>query len=429
MRIIPFPADRPLPDHEAWIAELEAALHADSPGPAADAWRELRDDVRSLAPPMTPSFEARLAPELERRGSLTGGIADAQGPAPTHDGADTTGPGSTGAPASVRPGRFARIPRGPRALASHRGAAVAAAATTAAALVAAALIAGRLGSKPIAHPVPVPGSPAVAVGASRHNPAVPSKGAPASAATVETRSPLALAPSAAGASSAPGRLQQLAASITLGTSRTSVQKLSDQVSQLAVREGGYVQSSNVQVQQQGASEAALTLKLPSARLATALAAIGRLAPVRAENQSLQDITDEYDAARRHLSDAEAEQRALLRALAAATTEGQIDSLRERLSASRATVARSRSSLNAVSQRASTAAIEVTVVGDAPAPADSEGLTLHRGLHDAGRVLVVALIVVLIAAAILVPVALVVAALAGAASAWRRYRRERVLDAR
>lgn len=233
------------------------------------------------------------------------------------------------------------------------------------------------------------------------------------------------APSAAGAASAPGRVQQLAASVTLGTTPANLQAISDQVAALAVRDGGYVQSSNVQVQQQGASEATLALRLPSAKLGAALAAIGRLAPIRAENQSLQDITDAYDAARQQLSDAEAERRALLRALAAATTEGQIDSLRERLSASRAAIARAHSSVNAVSQRASTAEVEVSILGDAHA--DSEGLTLDRGLHDAGRVLVVALIVILIAASILVPLALVLAALAGARSAWRRYRRERALS--
>jgi vacuolar-type H+-ATPase subunit H len=242
---------------------------------------------------------------------------------------------------------------------------------------------------------------------------------------VEQASPLVGASSAAGAASAPGRVQQLAASVTLGSTPANLQATSDQVAQLAVRDGGYVQSSNVQVQQQGASEATLALRLPSARLGAALAAIGRLAPIRAENQSLQDITDAYDTARQRLSDAEVERRALLRALAAATTEGRIDNLRERLSASRAAIARAHSSVNAVSQRASTAEVEVSILGDARA--GSEGLTLHRGLHDAGRVLVVALIVILVAASILVPLALVLAALAGASSAWRRYQRERVLN--
>ncbi len=147
----------------------------------------------------------------------------------------------------------------------------------------------------------------------------------------------------------------------------------------------------------------------------------------AESQSLQDITNTYDAARQRLGDATAERRALLRALAGATTEGQIDSLRERLSQSRGAITQARSALQAVSQRASTAEVEVTVLGDAHAA--SEGLTLHRGLHDAGRVLVVTLAVMLIAAAILLPLALLIVALATARRSWRRYQRERVLDAR
>ena len=71
-------------------------------------------------------------------------------------------------------------------------------------------------------------------------------------------------------------------------------------------------------------------------------------------------------------------------------------------------------------------MEVTVIGTASA---SEGLTLHSGLHDAGRVLIVALVVLLIASAILVPLALLLAAGTAAGNALRRYRRERALDAR
>jgi hypothetical protein len=73
-------------------------------------------------------------------------------------------------------------------------------------------------------------------------------------------------------------------------------------------------------------------------------------------RALQDVTGAYDAAHRQLSDAEAEQRALLRALAAA--------------------------------------------------------------H----------IAILILAAIFVPLALLLAGFAGARRTWRRYQRERVLNA-
>ena len=168
------------------------------------------------------------------------------------------------------------------------------------------------------------------------------------------------------------------------------------------------------------------LSLPSAKLSASLASLGQLAPLRAESQSLQDITNTYDQARQRLNDATAERQALLRALAKANTEGEIDSLRARLAQAGGAITRARTALGTVAKQASTAEVEVTVIGDKSA--GSEGLTLHRGLHDAGRVLTMTLIVLLIAAAVLVPLALVIAAIVIARRAWRRYRRERVLDA-
>jgi hypothetical protein len=220
-------------------------------------------------------------------------------------------------------------------------------------------------------------------------------------------------------------VQQLGASISLSATPSEVQTIADRVSRLAVSEGGFVQSSHVN-ETEKAGEATLTLSLPSAKLGAALAALGQIAPVRGENQSLQDITNTYNAASQRLTDATAEQRALLRALSRATTEGQIDSLRVRLAQAGGAIARARSALQAVSRQASTAEVEVTVLGDKSA--SSEGLTLHRGLHDAGRVLTVTLIVLLIAAAVLVPLALLIAALATVRRAWGSYRRERILDA-
>ncbi len=439
MRIVPFPADEPLPGQEAWTAELEAALRGESQCPDAHAWRELRDDVRALAPTMTPAFEARLEQELERRGALEASAASARPRMRSQDSARSARRISAGAPSASRPGAFARHRRGSRALASHRRSALAAAASVAVALVAALLISGSHGSTPaIESPAPTPRPPAAALSSGARGQKAAASSAPSStlapsatlgAAAASERaqaSPSVAAPSAAGAVSPPGREQQLAASITLGSTPQSLQATSDQVAQLTVRDGGYVQSSNVQVQQQGASEATLALRLPSARLAAALAAIGRLAPVRAENQSLQDITGAYNAAHRQLSDAEAEQRALLRALAAASTEAQIDSLRARLAASRAAIARAQSSVNSISARASTSEVEVSILGDARA--GSEGLTLHKGIRDAGQVLLVAVIAILILAAVLVPLALLLAGVAGARRTWRRYQRERALNA-
>lgn len=394
MKIVPFPSEQPQPGEQAWLAELEASLAGELRSPQAEQWRQLREDVRSLAPPMSPAFQARLAQELERRGALAGSAL------------------AGGAPDAPAPAR----PASPRRLALGRSQAIGAA--VAAALVVALVIAVPQGSRrPSSQASPrspvTASSPAARAGHVGH---VDQLGVATPAPSSESAAP----------ASAPGRVQQLGASITLGTTATNVQTVSDQVSQLATREGGYVQSSNVHVQQQGPSEATLALKLPSARLGAALAAIGRLAPVRAENQSLEDITNAYDAAHRQLSDALAERRALLRALAAASSEGQIDSLRERLASNRAAIASAQASVNAVSQRASNAEVEVSVLGNEHA--GSEGLTLHQGLHDAGRVLVAALVVMLVAAAVLVPLALVIALLAAGRSAWRRHRRERVLSA-
>jgi hypothetical protein len=395
MRIIPFPGGERSTPTEAWQVEmeaLEAALSGRSEGSDADSWRELREDVRALAPPIAPEFEERLQATIDGLGS-----------------------------------RRRSRPRLGKLRAPGRPALAGATALAAATVVALAIAAPWRSGSPasgVPHSAARPTLNANTPGGAPATATLPQGARARSALSPEGAAVTAVRPSSAGAAAAPGRVQQLAASLTLSTSAGNVQAISDGVARLTVRDEGFVQSSHVQLQQQGQSEATLMLKLPSGRLSAALAALGQLAPVRAESQSLQDITDAYDAARQRLTDATAEQRALLRALSRATTAGQIDSLRERLSQARNAIAQARSALRSVSQRASSAAVEVTVLGDRSA--GGEGLTLHRGLHDAGRVLLVALTVLLIAAAVFVPLALLLAALTGGGRAWRRYRRERTL---
>ncbi len=443
MKIIAFPGGESSPPDETWLAELDAALSGEGEGPAADSWRELRDDVRSLASPASAELMERLEREFaspqhdsaqpSRRRAWLHVPASLRVPASLPVPAWLRGPAWMRAPTSLRAPARLRALNSLRALGRPQ---LAGAVSVVAALVVAVIVVGGGGSSSpgragVAQPAtagPVRSEPAVAKA-----PAEPSKGAaeparedlgPSNGPTAQASGATSSAASSAASGAAPGRVQQLAASISLSASPTSVQAVSDGVSQLAVRDEGFVASSHVQVQQHGASEATLTLRLPSARLSAALAAIGRLAQVSSESQSLQDITSTYDAARQRLSDARAERAALLRALAAATTEGQIDSLRERLAQARGAILQDQSSLNAVSRRASTAEVEVTVLGSSTA--GSEGLTFHRGLHDAGRVLTVAAIVLLIALAVLVPLALVLVALMGAHRAWRRLSRERAL---
>jgi hypothetical protein len=407
MRVIPFPGASGTGPEESWLAELEAALNGDGEGPRADSWRELREDVRALAPPMNPEFERELSERIAER-SAHSAVGQVHRPQQSHS--PKLPHRSEG---SRRPGRphrrLGRLRPTPSRLAAL---------SVAFAVIAAVLIAAPW--RPAGHTVEKSQrSSSLARRADQLGPAESAPVAGASAAKATN------APVTSGAAAAPGRVQQLGASITLTAIPGEVQTVSDRVARLAVSERGFVQSSHVN-EGEKTGEANLMLSLPSAKLSAALASLGQLAPVRAESQSLQDITNTYDQARQRLNDATAERQALLRALAKANTEGEIDSLRARLAQAGGAIARARTALGTVAKQASNAEVEVTVIGDKNA--GSEGLTLHRGLHDAGRVLMVTLIVLLIAAAVLVPLALAIAAIAIGRRAWRRYRRERVLDA-
>jgi hypothetical protein len=429
MRIIPFPGHDGASLEQAWPSELDAALSGAADGPDADSWRELREDVRALAPPISADFERQLALRIAERGARRRAGRGARG-------------GLARVLAQRTPTLRLRRPRRP---------VLATIAAAAGAVVAAAILVAIVGFSsggsiqvttraPRAEPgvsAPARTGSGEGTGATSGSsaggsvgPVVRASGQAsrgAKAAVAEAAEPSPSQPATLGTPPpAPGRVQQLAASVTLAVTSGEVQSSADRVARLAVGDGGYVQSSHVQVQQTGTSEADLLLKLPSEKVGAALASLERVATVRDESQSLQDITGSYDAARRRLADATAERTALLRALSRAITQGQIDSLRERLAQSSSAITQARSAFEAVSRRASTAEVEVTVVGDAHA--SSEGLTLHRGLRDAGRVLVVMLIVLLIAAAVLAPVSLVLVALVTARRAWRRHRREHALDA-
>ncbi len=423
MRIIPFPGASDTGPDENWLAELEMALKGDSEGSRADSWRELRDDVRALAAPMAPEFERELGKRIAERSARSALEQPRRRKQPyrPEEQHHTRQPHR----------RFGWLRPTPPTLAVL---------SVAFAVIAAVLIAAPW--RPAGHAAGNSGkSSSVSARADHLGPAFgQAENAPVAGAIHAAKSAAAEPSSSAsagaaanapavvsGAAAAPGHVQQLGASISLSATPSEVQVIADRVSRLAVSDGGFVQSSHVQVQQAGTSEANLDLSLPSAKLSAALASLGQIAPVRAESQSLQDITNTYDAASQRLADATAERQALLRALAKATTEGQIDSLHERLSQNRGAIAQDKSAFQTVSRQASSAEVEVTVLGDAHT--SSEGLTLHRGLHDAGRVLVLTLVVLLIAAAILVPLALLIAALTTARRAWRRYQRERVLDAR
>jgi hypothetical protein len=409
MKIVPFPQSEGPPDEQT-LAEIEAALRGEAVGAEAEGWRALRADVRTLTPAMSPEFEQRLHERIEARA--------AKPPRRRRFGIRS-------APARLR----ALLGSGVRARALAFGGISAMAAVVTLAIVApwnetemiskqiltphALVNGGKLdaASSPAGRVVqqdaPLKGAPNAAGG----NGAEASGSADSSATPAEEASP--------------ARVQQRAASLTLAPKPEAVQSVADEVAQLTVREGGFVQSSQVHRRSSAGGSAELRLSLPSARLTAALASLGRLAPTREESQSLQDITDEYGAARRKLADAVAERQALLRALARASTQSQIESLHARIALAAGAVTRARTAFGAISRRGSNSTVEVTVLGDAHA--GSHRSTLGNGLHDALDVLEAVAVVLLIALAVLVPLALVLALLALAWRASRRRLRERALS--
>ena len=416
MKIVPFPKPGDEPLDGALATRIEAALHGESGGEAAEYWRELRSDVRSLAAPMSPQFERELRERLEQRtAAREAPRVRGLGRAPV---------------AHLR----ALLGSGVRARLFALGGACAVAAVLVLALAAPWRTSeSGSASSARAHLAVVPGEGAVKAPA-REGQLLDSSGASGASgaaaksetAKVEPTKVSTLEPAAAPAGEATSaRVQQRAASITLAPKPQAVQTVADQVAQLAARDGGFVQSSQVHEQRGQGGEAAIDLSLPSARLSAALAELARLAPTRAQSQSLQDITDEYASARTKLADAVAERQALLRALANAGTQGQIESLHARLSLASAAIVRARGAYDSIAKRGSNSAVEVTVLGDARA--GGERSTLQKALHDAGDVLDVALAVLIVALAVLVPLALLATLVALAWRVSRRRLRERALS--
>jgi hypothetical protein len=236
-----------------------------------------------------------------------------------------------------------------------------------------------------------------------------------------------------GAAGSALRKVERAASLTLTPAPSDVQDTADGVVRATQAAGGYVQQSNVTTRDRSGS-AQFTLRIPSNRLDSTLAQLSKLAHVGALNQSSTDITAQTDSAADRLQEAAAERKALLRALGAATTTERISSLKARLADNRKVIAARRTELTTQQRRAQLATVAVDVEGKRGAAAEddkpSRGGPWSPGdaLHDAGRVLSVALGVALIALAVLLPLALVALLAALAARALRRHRRETALDA-
>jgi hypothetical protein len=224
------------------------------------------------------------------------------------------------------------------------------------------------------------------------------------------------------------RHTQRAARLELGASRDKVDDVADEAIRITDRAGGFVLTSSVQTGDgDGGTGAQLDLRVPARRLDRVMADLSQLGHVRLRADDTQDITAQFRSASERLRESRAEREALLRALARADSLNETRSIRARLRIVGGQIRAARAELTRVRRQEALSPVSLTIVADRSAN-DDGGWTAGDAWHDAGRVLEVALGVVLVAGAALLPLALAALAAALAAGALRRRRRERALDA-
>ena len=222
-----------------------------------------------------------------------------------------------------------------------------------------------------------------------------------------------------------GRKIERTTSLQLSTARGDVQSVADSVVATTQRFGGIVDSSQISTSDTQAS-AVFALRIPTARLDDAVAALSKLAHVASLSQGSTDITSAVVSVADRLKDARAERRALLKALARATTTQEVDAIKARLRDNRSQIAALKGELNALRRRANLARVDVTVTGDGSKDTGGGTWTPGDAADDALRVLEVTAGVLLIGMAVLLPLAILGGAAGLAARSARRRRREGAL---
>jgi hypothetical protein len=204
--------------------------------------------------------------------------------------------------------------------------------------------------------------------------------------------------------------------------------VTDGVVRTTQRAGGFVaQSSTLRNGSRGT--ATFVLRIPAARLDAAVADLSRLAHVRSMEQAASDLTGATDGTAARLRDARTQRRAIVAALATATGARE-DRLRARLGVVTARVRALERSLRALRARTTYATVDLTVSAPrrgAAAPGGDDHWTPADAWRDARRALELATGVAIVALALGLPLALLGGALAFAAGALRRRRREAALD--
>lgn len=229
-----------------------------------------------------------------------------------------------------------------------------------------------------------------------------------------------------------GRKIIQAAQLSLRTAPSRIEQVAQEVFAVVGQVQGIVSSSTVTASGGPGGYAQFQLKIPSGSLSQAMASLSslRYAKVASRTDTTQDVNDQYQADVRALADARALRTSLLKQLASATTQAQINSLTARIHDAEASISSDQATLRRLQRQVNFSQVSLTVNGG-PLPvavsSRSGGFGLGRAAHDAERVLIVAAGIALIVAAALVPLGLLAALGWWIGAAVRRRRREQALD--
>jgi hypothetical protein len=239
----------------------------------------------------------------------------------------------------------------------------------------------------------------------------------------------AIAPPSPGGGFAPGRTNrkvERSISMTLEAPNAEIPALAQDVTQVTNRHEGYVLSSTLNSDEEGA-EGFFELRIPTGRLRPALADLAGLATVRSQSQSGQDVTRRHVTLRDRLEAARAERRSLLRRLELAATDEEAEAIRRRLDIVAGEINGLRALLRDLRLRTEYAVVSVELAGtEGDSGSGGAGGSFDDALDDAGDLAVGLAGVLIRVLAIALPLGLIAALGWLATSLLRRRRRESVL---
>lgn len=239
----------------------------------------------------------------------------------------------------------------------------------------------------------------------------------------------AIVPGAPGGGFAPGqsnRKVERSISMTLEAPDEEIPALAQDVAQVTNRHGGFVLSSTLDSDEEGAN-GFFELRIPAGRLRAALADLAGLATVRSQSQSGQDVTRRHVTTRDRLQSARAERRSLLRRLEIAATDEEAEAIRRRLDIVAGEINGLRALLRDLRLRTDYAVVTVDLAGtEGDSGSGGAGGSFDDAVSDAGDLTVGLAGVLIRVLAIALPLALIGALGWLVTSALRRRRRESVL---